>query len=163
AAVLGALTINSDVNQWEATGRVQHLAQLNGDVVKLSQTLEDELNWSAGFAATRQTPANGTFATKLKTAQNATDNAASAVLNDSTDTAEQQNYSNTVSGAQVDVAASNEILAEQMATTGANTPLNTQLKPDNWNADMTLTIQDTQKVANQLTQAITSRANVLRS
>ena len=35
AAVLGALTINGDVNQWEATGRVQHLAQLNGDVVKL--------------------------------------------------------------------------------------------------------------------------------
>jgi signal transduction histidine kinase len=295
AAVLGALTINSDVNQWEATGRVQHLAQLNGDVVKLSQTLEDELNLSAGFAATRQTPANGTFATKLKTAQNATDNAASAVLNDSsgvttgagyqpgtvqdlnqvkasindlanvrtgvtksqfpasqivrvysgnlitpantfsaaigtgandadlqgnvttlgallrnenqvgvqrailyaalvspqgtlrsedlttlqqaheqavadladfnasTDTAEQQNYSNTVSGAQVDVAASNEILAEQMAATVPNAPLNTQLKADNWNADMTLTIQDTQKVANQLTQAITSRANALRS
>ena len=53
AAVLGALTINSDVNQWQATGRVQHLAQLNGDVVKFSQALEDELNVSAAFAATR--------------------------------------------------------------------------------------------------------------
>src|SRR6266566_3667141 len=82
AAVLGALTINGDVNQWEATGRVQHLAQLNGDVVKLSQTLEDELNQSAAFAATRSGPGNAAFAAKLKTAQNATDNAASAVLND---------------------------------------------------------------------------------
>jgi signal transduction histidine kinase len=295
AAVLGALTINSDVNQWEATGRVQHLAQLNGDVVKLSQTLEDELNLSAGFAATRQTPANATMATKLKTAQSATDNAANAVLNDSsgvttgagyqpgtvqdlnqvkasindlpnirtgvtksqfpasqivrvysqniitpantfsaaigtgandadlqgnvttlgalqrnenqvavqrailyaalvspqgtlrsedltilqqaneqatasladfnasTDTAEQQNYSNTVSGAQVDLAASNEILAEQLASTAPNSPLNTQLKADNWNTDMTLTIQDTRKVADQLTGAVTSRANGLRS
>src|SRR5204862_432867 len=36
AAVLGALTINGDVNNWQATGRVQHLAQLNHDVVALS-------------------------------------------------------------------------------------------------------------------------------
>src|SRR6266566_3535596 len=293
AAVLGALTINADVNNWQATGRVQHLAQLNADVVQLSQSLEDELNVSAAFAATR--PNNGGLAGDLKQAQNVTNSAASAVVNDSsgvtpgagyqpgtvqdlnavlasvndltnvrkgvtdsqfpasqivrvysgnlimpantfsaaigtgandaslqgsvttlgallrnenqvsvqrallyaalrspqgtlrsedlttlqqaheqavadladfnasTDTAEQQNYSNTVSGAQVDVAASNEILAEQMATTAPNAPLNTQLKSDNWNADMTLTIQDTQKVANQLTQAITSRANALRS
>ena len=81
----------------------------------------------------------------------------------STTTAEQQNYSNTVSGAQVDVAASNEILAEQIASTSPNVPLRTQLKPENWNADMTLTIGDTQKVANQLTAAVTSRANELRS
>ena len=81
----------------------------------------------------------------------------------STTTAEQQNYSNTVSGAQVDVAASNEILAEQIASTSPNVPLRTQLNPENWNADMTLTIGDTQKVANQLTAAVTSRANELRS
>ena len=295
AAVLGALTINGDVNQWEATGRVQHLAQLNGDVVQLSQALEDELNLSAAFAATRQTPANGTYAADLKKSQNTTDNAANAVLNDSsgvtagagyqpgtvqalnavkasisdltnvrvgvtkslfpasqivrvytdnlitpantfsagigvgandaelqgsvttlgallrnenqvavqrailyaalvspqgtlrsedlnalqqaheqavasladfkasTDTVEQQFYSNTVSGAQVDVAASNEILAEQMATTTPNVPLRSQLKPENWNADMTLTIEDTQKVADSLTGTVISRANALRS
>ena len=81
AAVLGALTINSDVNQWEATGRVQHLAQLNGDVVKFSQALEDELNLSAAFAATR--PDNGAYVADLKKAQNTTDSAANAVLNDS--------------------------------------------------------------------------------
>src|SRR5882724_496751 len=83
AAVLGALTINGDVNQWEATGRVQHLAQLNGDVVQLSQALEDELNLSAAFAATRQTSANATYAADLKKSQNTTDSAANAVLNDS--------------------------------------------------------------------------------
>ena len=62
-----------------------------------------------------------------------------ADFNASSDTAGQQYYSNTVSGAQVDVAASNEILAEQMATTAPNVPLRTQLKPENWNADMGLT------------------------
>ena len=295
AAVLGALTINGDVNQWEATGRVQHLAQLNSDVVRYSQALEDELNLSAAFAATRNTPANGAYVADLKKAQNTTDSAANAVLNDSsgvttgagyqpgtvqalnavrssisdlanvrvgvtksqfpssqivrvytdnlitpantfsggigvgandadlqgnvttlgallrnenqvavqrallyaalvspqgtlrsedlntlqqaheqavadladfkasTDTVEQQFYSNTVSGAQVDVAASNEILAEQMATTTPNVPLRSQLKPENWRADMTLTIEDTQKVADSLTGRITSRANALRS
>ena len=293
AAVLGALTINQDVNQWQATGRVQHLAQLNSDVVKLSQALENELNESAAYAATR--PDNGAYATPLKQAQDATDAAANAVLNDSsgvtvgagyqpatvqdlnavqasindlanvrtgvtklqfpasqivrvysgnliepantftgvigtgandaelqgnvttlgallrnenqvavqrailyaalvspqgtlrsedlttlqqaheqavadladfnasTDTAEQQNYSNTVSGAQVDVAASNEVLAEQMATATPGVPLRNQLKPESWSADMTLTIDDTQKVANQLAAAITSRADQLRS
>jgi hypothetical protein len=82
AAVLGALTINNDVNQWQATGRVQHLAQLNADVVKFSQSLEDELNASAAFAATRGS--SSAFTDRLKTAQNATDSAANAVLNDST-------------------------------------------------------------------------------
>ncbi len=293
AAVLGALAINGDVNKWEATGRVQHLAQLNGDVVKFSQALEDELNVSAAFAATR--PDNGAYAAELKQAQNVTDSAANAVLNDSsgitagagyqpgtvedlnavrasindlanvrtgvtksqfpasqivrvysgnlitpantfsaaigngandaelqgnvttlgallrnenqvavqrailyaallspqgtlrsedltiiqqaheqavadladfnasTDTAEQQYYSNTVSGAQVDVAASNEILAEQMATTAPNVLLRSQLKPDSWKADMGLTLKDTRTVADQLTGNITSRANKLRS
>jgi signal transduction histidine kinase len=294
AAVLGALTINGDVNQWEATGRVQHLAQLNSDVVKYSQALEDELNLSAAFAATR-TNNSGAYTADLKKAQNITDGASNAVLNDSSgvtagagyqpgtvqdlnavrasisdltnvragvtnsqfpasqivrvftnnlimpantfsagigvgandadlqgnvttlgallrnenqvavqrailyaalvspqgtlraedltalqqaheqaaasladfkassDTVEQQFYSNTVSGAQVDVAASNEILAEQMATTSPNVPLRSQLKPENWRADMTLTIEDTQKVADSLTDAISSRANALRS
>src|SRR6266567_212773 len=293
AAVLGALTINADVNNWQATGRVQHLAQLNADVVQLSQSLEDELNVSAAFAATR--PNNGGLAGDLKQAQNVTNSAASAVVNDSsgvtpgagyqpgtvqdlnavlasvndltnvrkgvtdsqfpasqivrvysgnlimpantfsaaigtgandaslqgsvttlgallrnenqvsvqrallyaalrspqgtlrsedlttlqqaheqavadladfnasTDTAEQQNYSNTVSGAPVDVASSNEILAEQMATNTPSAPLTSQLNPKNWNADMTTTLQDTRKVADELTASITGRADALRS
>src|SRR6266699_2306643 len=67
AAVLGALTINGGVNNWQATGRVQHLAQLNHDVVTFSQDLEDELNVSAAFAATRGD--NADFQTPLKNAQ----------------------------------------------------------------------------------------------
>jgi signal transduction histidine kinase len=295
AAVLGALTINGDVNQWQATGRVQHLAQLNKDVVSYSQALEDELNLSAAFAATRAQNNGASYAADLKKAQNTTDTAANAVLNDSSgvtagagylpgtvqdlnavragisdlanvrtgvtksqfpasqiirvysenliasantfsaaignganeadlqgdvtslgallrnenqvavqrailyaalvspdgtlrsqdlatlqqaheqavanlasfnassDTALQQKYSNTVSGAQVDVAASTEILAEQMATATPNVPLRTQLKPENWNADMALTIRDTQKVADQLAAEVTDHANALRS
>jgi len=295
AAVLGAVAINTDVNNWQLTGRVQHLAQLNEDTVKLSQALEDELNVSAAYAATR--PDNGALTAQLKQARNATDNAANAVINDSsgvttgagyqqgtvqdldavkasindltnvrqgvtrsefpasqivrvysgnliapantfsaaigagandanlqgnvttlgallrnenqvavqrailyaalmspqgtlrsedlttleqaheqanadladfnasTDTAEQQFYSNTVSGAQVDVASSNEILAEQMATTAPSQPLSrsSQLTPGTWDQDMTLTINDTRKVANDLVNKITGRANALRS
>jgi signal transduction histidine kinase len=295
AAVLGALTINGDVNNWQATGRVQHLAQLNADVVSLSQALEDELNVSAAYAANRSNV--GDLAGALKQVQNATDSAAHAVVNDSsgvttgagyqpgtvqdlnavlasindltnvrkgvtsslfpasqivrvysgnliapantfsavigtgandaslqgnvttlgallrnesqvsvqrailyaalispqgtlrsgdlttlqqaheqavadladfnasTDTAEQQNYSNTVSGGQVDVASSNEILAEQMATTTPSVPLTnqSQLNARDWNADMTTTLKDTRTVADELTAAITGRANTLRS
>ena len=297
AAVLGALTIYGDVNNWQASGRVQHLAQLNADTIKLSQALEDELNLSAAYAAER--PNDGTLAASLKQAQNATDTAANAVMNDSSgvttaagyqpgavqdlnavqavindlandrqgvigpqtqfpaaevvrvfsgnliapantfsavigtgandatlqgdvtmlgallrnenqvsvqrallfaalsspqatlpsynlgllnqaseqakadladfdassDTAEQQFYSNTVSGNQVDVASSDEILAEQMATSEPTVPLtnSSQLKPGTWNTDMTATIADTRDVADQLTTAITDRANTLRS
>ena len=49
AAVLGAVTIYGDVNNWQATGRVLHLAQLNADTIKFSQALEDELNVSAAL------------------------------------------------------------------------------------------------------------------
>jgi signal transduction histidine kinase len=295
AAVLGALAINGDVNNWQATGRVQHLAQLNADTVKFSQALEDELNVSAAYAATR--PNNGALAGELKQAQNATDSAASAVLSDSsgvtldagyqpgtvqnlnavqasindlanvrkgvtdaqslfpasqivrvysenliapantfsgaigtgandatlqgdvttlgallrnenelsvqrailystllspqgtlrsedlttlqqaaeqakadlaefnasTDTAEQQNYSNTVSGAAVDVAASDEILAEQIAGTTPSVPLSSKLNAKNWTTDMGVTIGDTRTVANQLTAATSARASALRS
>ena len=58
AAVLGALTIYGDVSNWQATGRVLHLAQLNADTIKLSQALEDELNVSAAYAATEANDAD---------------------------------------------------------------------------------------------------------
>ncbi|HEX3924600.1 MAG TPA: nitrate- and nitrite sensing domain-containing protein, partial [Streptosporangiaceae bacterium] len=293
AAVLGALTINSDVNNWEATGRVQHLTQLNNDVVNFSQKLEDELNVSAAYAATR--PDSTGLQTSLKQAQNATDaaartvtadsaavttaagyqpgtvqdlNAVEAAINDlpkvrtgvtgskfpasqivrvysgnlispantfsgaigngandadlqgnvttlgallrnenqvavqrailygalvspagtlraedltnlqqaheqaiadladfnaSTDTGEQQTYSNTVSGARVDVAAGNEILAEQLAGSQPTKSLRSSLDANQWNQDMSLTITDTRSVANDLAARIASRANALRS
>ncbi len=293
AMVLGALTINGDVNHWQATGRVQHLAQLNAEVVTFSQALEDELNVSAAYAATQRTDAG--LADQVKQAQNATDRAASAVVsgstgvttgagyqlgtvqdlnavlanindltnvrkgvtsskfpasqivrdysgnlitsantfsaaigtgandaslqgnvttlgallrnenqvsvqrallyaalrspqgtlssedltalrqaqaqavadladfNASTDTAEQQKYSNTVSGGPVDVASSNEILAEQMAASTPPVPLPSRLNAAAWNADMTTTITDTRTVANDLAKAVTGRADALRS
>jgi len=299
AAVLGALTIYGDVNNWQATGRVQHLAQLNADTIRLSQALEDELNISAAYAATRGN--NAALVVSLKQAQDVTNSAASAVLSDSagvagqaglaagyqpgtvqdlnavlasindlandrkgvidtsfpasevvrvfsenlitpantfsaaigtgandatlqgdittlgallrnenqvsvqrailyaalvspqgtlrsedltnlqqaseqakadladfdasSDTAEQQFYSNTVSGNPVDVASSDEILAEQMATNAPAVPLTStgQLDQGNWNRDMTATLGDTRTVANQLTTAISSRASTLRS
>ena len=297
AAVLGALAIYGDVNNWQATGRVQHLAQLNADTIKLSQALEDELDASVAYAAQNATnrPTNSVLPATLKQAQAATDSAANAVLADSSgvtpeagyqqgtvqaldavlasindlpndrkgvvdtlfpasevvrvysenlitpantfsaaigtgandatlqgnvttlgallrnenqvsvqrailnaallspqgtlrpedltnlqqaaeqakadladfnassDTAEQQNYSNTVSGAQVDVASSNEILAEQMAANGIPLTNSGQLKAGTWDQDITATIVDTRKVANQLTTAVSSRASTLRS
>ena len=296
AAVLGALTIYGDVSNWQATGRVVHLAQLNAATIKLSQALEDELNASVAYAATNATtrPTNAPLPLDLKQAQAATDSAANAVISDSSgvtvaagyqpgtvqaldavqasindltnvrkgvvgtlfpasevvrvftgnlitpantfsaaigtgandadlqdnvtalgallrnenqvsaqrailyaalisqgtlrpedltnleqaseqakadladfnaasDTAEQQYYSNTVSGSQVDLASSNEILAEQMAATSPSVPLSRTIDPATWDRDMAATVGDTRTVANGLTTAITSRADALRS
>jgi signal transduction histidine kinase len=294
AAFLGAFTIYGDVGNWQATGRVQHLAQLNTDVVNFSQSLEDELNLSAAYAAANR-PTGGSLYNQLKAAQSNTTAAASAVtgassgvtvaagyqpatvqnlddvlasigdlpsirsgvlrtkfpvsqiirvysgnlietantfsasigngandadlqgnvttlgallrlenqtavqrailyaalssprdalssedlttleqaqqqakadqsdFNASTDTAEQQNYSNTVSGTAVDEASSNEELAEQLATKNEALSHGSGLTASSWNTDMTATIGDSRKVANQLTAQITDRANSLRS
>ncbi|MFY9931672.1 MAG: nitrate- and nitrite sensing domain-containing protein, partial [Streptosporangiaceae bacterium] len=294
AAFLGAFTIYGDVGNWQATGRVQHLAQLNADVVKYSQSLEDELNLSAAYAAQNR-PAGSSLYNQLKAAQGTTSTAASAVkgaasgvtvaagyqpatvqnlddvlasigdlpsirsgvlatkfpasqiirvysgnlietantfsasigngANDadlqgnvttlgsllrlenqtaaqrailyaalsspkdtlspgdlttleqaqqqakadqsdfdaSTDTAEQQNYSNTVSGTAVDEASSNEELAEQLASHNQALNHGSGLTASAWNTNMTATIGDTRKVANHLTTQITDRANALRS
>jgi signal transduction histidine kinase len=78
ASVLGALLIYGDANTWVASGRIQHLAQLNASVVTLSQALEDERDLSAGYAADR---GNTALIAPLKQAQNATSAAAQAVLN----------------------------------------------------------------------------------
>ncbi|MBV9207709.1 MAG: sensor histidine kinase [Actinobacteria bacterium] len=292
AAVLGALTINADFNNWQAAGRVQHLAQLNAETVRFSQALEDELDVSAAYAATRNQPGNAGLAARLRQATTVTDAAASAVLNDasgvttgagyqvgtvqdlnavkagiadlpnvrkgvtatslppaniiqvysqnliqaantfsasigngasdaelqghvttlgallrrenqvsaqrailyaallspqgalsstdlasleqarqradadladfdaSTDTAEQQNYSNTVSGPAVDGAAQYESQAEHSKPL---TPLRSALNPGTWDSDMTTTIGDTRKAADELTSAISNRASQLRS
>ena len=74
AAVLGALTINGDVSNWQTTGRTQHLAQLNSAVVKYTQALEDERDYSVASTANR-----GAFSARLRTAWRATDGAAAQV------------------------------------------------------------------------------------
>jgi signal transduction histidine kinase len=74
AAVLGGLTIKGDVSDWQTTGRVQHLAQLNGAVVKYIQALEDERDYSVASTANR-----GGFSARLRTARRVTDGAAAQV------------------------------------------------------------------------------------
>jgi signal transduction histidine kinase len=74
AAVLGGVTIHGDVSNWQATGRAQHLAQLNIAVGKYIQALEDERDYSVASTANR-----GGFAARLRTAQRVTDAAAAQV------------------------------------------------------------------------------------
>jgi signal transduction histidine kinase len=74
AAVLGAVTINVDVGNWQTTGRVQHVTQLNSAVVRYIQALEAERDYSIASTANRTA-----YAAKLKAAQRATDSAAAGV------------------------------------------------------------------------------------
>ena len=295
AAILGSLQIYGDVSNWNASGRVQHLAQLNSAVVRLTQALEDERDLSAGFAANRS--AGGTLPGQLKSAQNATiadtstvttlaagvstgagyqpatvqdlnaltdslqdlkyirtevtssltpaskivqvyteniidvantfsasvgngandadletnvttlgallrtenemseqrgilyaalssptgtlrpedlstlqqsfleEQADQSEFTSSTTTAEQQVFSNTVSGAPVDLASSEEDLAESISGANSTTPLthNPELSAGRWYNNMTQTIADTRTVGGELTASITTRANTLRS
>jgi signal transduction histidine kinase len=291
AAILGGLTIYSDIQGSAASGRVQHLAQLNSSVVKLTQALEDERDLSAGYAASRG-PAGAALLTRLKAAQNATSNDVTTVENQangvttgagyqastvgdlttllnslqdlqadrsdvistsfpadevirvytgniiqaannfsasvgagandaqlqgdvttlgallrvenqksvqrailfaalsspsrtlqsedltslnqaseqeaaeladfdaSTNEAEQENYTNTVSGSQVDLAATEETLA----TSTAGTPLSQHgLTAAQWYGNMAFTIGQTRKVADELVTRVSSRANSLNS
>jgi signal transduction histidine kinase len=298
AAILGSVQIYGDVSNWNASGRVQHLAQLNSAVVTLTQRLEDERDLSAGYAANRPAAQGGPLGTELTAAQAATSAAASTVnslangvntgagyqastfqdlsalidslqdlghirtevtgsltpaskivqvyteniidaantfsaavgtgANDanleanvttlgallrtenqmsvqrgilfaalssktvtlqpedlstlqqaffqqqadqadfsgSTNTAEQQNFSNTVSGAKVDLASSEEDLAESIATVNSAAPLSTArngLTADGWYANQGATITATRQVVDQLTGSINARAGTLRS
>jgi hypothetical protein len=293
AAVLGALQISSDVSNAAASGRDQHLAQLNAAVVTLTQDLEDERDLSAGYAAHRQA---GPVPATLADARTATDAAARTVradaanigagyqpgtvqalqsllagLNDlgdiraavsspdvpaqqvirvytanlialantfsavvgggtsdtrlqnglttlaallgvenemsvqravlfaalrspakafapaelnilnqayasqladqadfnaSTNEPEQEYFTSTVSGPQVDAAATQQILAEAIGTSARATPLTAHdsgLTASRWYGDMSTTIGDTRKVVGQLTGQITDRANTLKS
>jgi hypothetical protein len=74
AAVLGALTINRGVSNWQTTGRVQHLAQLDSAVVGYIQAVEDERDYSIASTANK-----GAYSARLKTAQRVTDAAAAKV------------------------------------------------------------------------------------
>jgi hypothetical protein len=74
AAVLGALTISGNVSNWQAAGRVQHLAQFNSAVVKYIQAVEDERDYSVASTANRSS-----FSARLRTAQRVTDGAAAEV------------------------------------------------------------------------------------
>jgi hypothetical protein len=83
----------------------------------------------------------------------------------SADTAEQQFFSNTVSGPAVDSASVQETLAESTAATNPPAPLtrNTGLDAATWYGDMSTTIDDTRQVADQAAGQITARADTLKS
>jgi signal transduction histidine kinase len=295
AAILGGLTIYSDIQGTAASGRVQHLAQLNASVVQLTQALEDERDLSAGYAADRG-PAGAGLLAQLRAAQTATSNDVTAVenrasgvtvgagyqpstvanlttlldslqdlpadrqdvtstqfpasevirvytgniiaaantfsasvgagandadlqgdvttlgsllrveneksvqrailfaalsspsktlqsadlsnlnqayeqeaadtadFNASTNEAEQENYTNTVSGSPVDRAASEETLAESMGAVNPDAPLTQHgLDAGQWYANMKFTIGQTRKVADELVASIIARANSLNS
>jgi signal transduction histidine kinase len=84
----------------------------------------------------------------------------------STGTAELQNFDNTVSGPQVDLAASEEKLAIAQASkvpAVALTPRNVPFNADNWYKNMAVTLGDTRQVADKLASDITSRAGSLSS
>jgi signal transduction histidine kinase len=51
AAILGGIQIGSDLSSSEAAGRVQHLTQLNAAVIVLTQDLENERDFTAGYIA----------------------------------------------------------------------------------------------------------------
>jgi hypothetical protein len=86
-------------------------------------------------------------------------------FNASTNTAEQEFFSNTVSGQRVDIATSNEILAEQRAAASPRQPLTdgTGLDAATWYRDMSTAIGDTRKVTTQLTGQVTARGDTLKS
>jgi signal transduction histidine kinase len=84
----------------------------------------------------------------------------------STDTAEHENFDNTVSGLQVDQAASEERLAISQASKTPPLPLtqpNVHFTATDWYNNMAVTIGDVRKVADQLTSDITARAGTLSS
>ncbi len=86
-------------------------------------------------------------------------------FNASADPAEQQLFANTVSGALVDRATAQEILAEYKAAARPSAPLTRTagLNAATWYGGMSTTIADMRKVADQLAGQITGQANTLKS
>jgi signal transduction histidine kinase len=74
AAVLGAVTIDGSVSNWQTTGRVQQLTQLNSAVVKYIQAVEDERDYTVASTADRHS-----YSARLRTAEGVTDGAAEQV------------------------------------------------------------------------------------
>ena len=86
-------------------------------------------------------------------------------FNAAANTAEQQLFTSTVSGAAVDRATWQEDLAEQAAAADPAAPLTRQtgLSAATWYGDMSTTIGDTRQVTNQLAGQVTARAGTLKS
>lgn len=83
----------------------------------------------------------------------------------SADETDQALFMNTEAGTAMDAAAAQEAAAEQAAATSPSAPLtrNTGLDAAAWASDMSATIGDTRKVADQLADQITGRADTLKA
>jgi signal transduction histidine kinase len=86
----------------------------------------------------------------------------------SVDPAEQQNYTNTVTGPQVDIAANQETLAEGLLPGASSahplTPANSRtLSPANVNNDWSVTVGKVRQVADELNGNISTLANTARN
>ncbi len=75
AVILGGLRISSGVNSALADKRTQQLAQLNADVVSLTQNMEDERDLTAGYIAANRPGGNNPLHTALTRQQAETDEA----------------------------------------------------------------------------------------
>jgi signal transduction histidine kinase len=85
AAILGGIQIGSDLSSANAAGRVQHLTQLNAAVIVLTQALENERDYTAGFIAAGRGQAGTPSATmtgQMKTYYAQTASAVKAVQSD---------------------------------------------------------------------------------
>jgi hypothetical protein len=88
-----------------------------------------------------------------------------AAFNSLAGPAGQQLYLRTVSGEEVDVAASTEIQLEQVAAARPSAPLtpNTGLDAAAWYRDMSTTIDDTRQVTGHLVSQLSGQADTARS
>ena len=154
-----------------AAGAGANDAELQGNVTTLGALLRLENEMSVQRAvlfAALSSPAQVLEPGDLTTLQQAfqQQQADQADFNASTGTAEQQNLSNTVSGPRVDLARSEEDLAQSIVADNPAASLTAHssgLNPGDWYNNMAATIADTRQVADQLTGTVTTRANVLRS
>jgi signal transduction histidine kinase len=154
-----------------AAGTGANDAELQGNVTTLGALLRLENEMSVQRAvlfAALSSPTQVLEPGDLTTLQQAfqQQQADQAAFNASTGTAEQQNLSNTVSGPRVDLARSEEDLAQSIVAASPTASLaahGSGLNPGDWYNNMAATIADTRQVGDQLAGTVTTRANALRS
>jgi hypothetical protein len=145
-------------------------ARLQGDVTTLAALLrvENEQSVQRGilYAALSAQPPVLTHDDLISLQQSdAQERADLTAFMASAGTTEQERYSNTVSGEAVDFATSNKIQAEQQAAANPSAPLTRKAGLDaaTWYGEMSTTVGDTRKVADQAVGQIIGRANTLKS
>jgi len=155
SAAIGGAT--SDVRLQGTLSALAALLRVEND-----QSVQRAILYAALSAQPPVLAPEGLISLQQAAAQQASDLTA---FSSSAGTTEQQLFANTVSGAVVDHATAQEILAEQEAAASPLAPLtrNAGLDAATWYAGMSTTIGDTRKVAGQLAGQITGQASTLKS